>query len=169
MQDDLCWEIHIKNLSKKLRRSVAILSKVRHYASKWLMTTIYYSLFNSPMIRSHMIWGQYKTNLVKRVMKLQEKPIRLISFKDNNAQVSNLFAKSKILKFEDFVGHYQNINLVKNSTEKNGPASFNNFFMQTQEIHQYNIRGALNNLTDIPQSRTSFYGTHSIRSKSAIA
>ena len=102
-------------------------------------------------------------------MKLQEKPIRLMSFKDNNAQVSNLFAKSKILKFEDFVGHYQNINLVKNSTEKNGPASFNNFFMQTQEIHQYNIRWALNNLTDILQSRTSFYGTHSIRSKSAIA
>ena len=59
-------------------------------------------------------------------MKLQEKPIRLISFKDNNAQVRNLFAKSKILKFENFIGHYQNINLFKNSTEKNGPASFNN-------------------------------------------
>ena len=59
-------------------------------------------------------------------MKLQEKPIRLISFKDNNAQVRNLFAKSKILKFENFIGHYQNINLVKNSTGKNGPASFNN-------------------------------------------
>ena len=37
-------------------------------------------------------------------MKLQEKAIRLINFKDN-AQVSNLFAQSKVLKFEDFV-HY---------------------------------------------------------------
>ena len=101
-------------------------------------------------------------------MKLQEKVIRLINFKDNNAQVNNLFAQSKILKFEDFV-HYRNINLVKNSTEKNGPASFNNFFIRTQEIHQHNTRGALNNLIDIPQSRTSFYGMHSIRSKSAIA
>ena len=54
---------------------------------------------------------------------MQEKAIRLINFKDNNTQVSNLFAQSKILKFEDFV-HYRNINLVKNSTEKNGPASF---------------------------------------------
>ena len=82
-------------------------------------------------------------------MKLQEKVIRLINFKDNNAQVNNLFAQSKILKFEDFV-HYRNINLVKNSTEKNGPASFNNFFIRTQEIHQHNTRGALNNLIDIP-------------------
>ena len=101
-------------------------------------------------------------------MKLQEKAIRLINFKDNNAQVRNLFAQSEILKFEDFV-HYRNINLVKNSTEKNSPASFFNFFIRTQEFRQHNTRGALNNLTDIPQCRTSFYGTHSIRSKSVIS
>ena len=120
------------------------------------------------MIYGCQIWGQHKTNLVKRVMKLQEKAIRIINFKDNNAQVSNIFAQSNILKFEDCV-HYRNINLVKNSTEKSVPASFNDFFIQTQEIHQHNTRGASNNLTDIPQSRTSFYGMHSIRSKSAIA
>ena len=101
-------------------------------------------------------------------MKLQEKAVRLINFKDNNTQVSNFFTQSNILKFEDFV-HYRNKNLVRNSTEKNGPASFNNFFIQTQEIHQHNTRCALNNLHDIPRSRTSFYRTYSIRSKLAIA
>ena len=58
--------------------------------------------------------------------------------------MSNLFAQSKVLKFEDFV-HYRNINLVKTSTEKNVSASFNNFFIQTQEIHQHNTRDAFNN------------------------
>ena len=82
--------------------------------------------------------------------------------------MNNLFAQSKVLKFEDFV-HYRNINLVKNSTGKNGPASFNNVFIQTQEIHQHNTRDAFNNLTDLSQSKTSFYGTHSIRSKSTIS
>ena len=53
-------------------------------------------------------------------MKLQEKAIRIINVKDNNATVSKLFAQSKILKFEDFV-HYRNINLVKNSTVKCSP------------------------------------------------
>ena len=47
------------------------------------------------MIYGSQIWGQHKTNLVKRVMKLQEKAIRLINFKDNNAQVSNLTNKAK--------------------------------------------------------------------------
>ena len=128
IQDDLGWETHVNNLLKKLRRSVAILSNVRHYTPKWLTRTIYYSLFNSHMIYGCQIWGQHKTNLVKRVMKLQEKAIRIINFKDNNAQVSNILAQSKILKFEDFV-HYRNINLVKNSIEKSGPASFNDCFI----------------------------------------
>ena len=55
------------------------------------------------MICGCQIWGQHKTNLVKQVMELQEKAARLISFKDNNAQVSNVFAQSKILRFEYFV------------------------------------------------------------------
>ena len=51
------------------------------------------------MIYGCQIWGQHKTNLVKRFMKLQENAIRLINFKVNNAKVSSLFAQSKILKF----------------------------------------------------------------------
>ena len=85
IQDDLGRKIHVNNLLKKLRRSVAILSKVRHYAPKRLIRTIYYSLFNSHMIYGCQIWGKHKIDLVKRVMKLQEKAIRLISFKDNIA------------------------------------------------------------------------------------
>ena len=94
--------------------------------------------------------------------------MRIISFKNINAQVSNLLAQSKILKFEDFL-HYRNINLVKKLIEKSASVSFNDFFIQTQEIYQHNTRGALSNLTDILQSRTSFHEKHSIRSKSAIA
>ena len=85
-------------------------------------------------------------------MKLQEKAIRIINFKNNSAQVNNLFAQSKILTFEDFV-HYRNINPVKNPLEKSVPASDNDFFIQVQKIHQHNTRIALNNLNDIPESR----------------
>ena len=54
------------------------------------------------MIHGCQIW-EHETNLVKRVMKFKEKAIRTINFKDNNAEVSNLFGQSKILKIEDFV------------------------------------------------------------------
>ena len=48
-------------------------------------------LFSIQVSYGCQIWGQHTTNLVKRVMKLQEKAIRLINFKGSNAQVSNLF------------------------------------------------------------------------------
>ena len=54
-------------------------------------------------------------------MTLQEKAVKIINFKDNSAQVSNLFAQRKIIKFQNFV-HYQNVNLVKNLIEKSSPA-----------------------------------------------
>ena len=41
IQDELPWKIHVNNLLKKLRRSAAILSKIRNYAPKWLIRTIY--------------------------------------------------------------------------------------------------------------------------------
>ena len=53
------------------------------------------------MMYGFQIFGQHKTNLVKRVTKLQEKATRIINFKDSNAQVSKLFAQSNILYIKE--------------------------------------------------------------------
>ena len=59
------------------------------------------------MIYDCQIWEQHKTTLAKRVMKLQQKAIRIAKFKDNNAQMSNLFAQSEILKFNETLSKYK--------------------------------------------------------------
>ena len=43
----LNWNEHIKNIIPKLTRAIGILSKIRHYVPKFLLKTIYYSIFNS--------------------------------------------------------------------------------------------------------------------------
>ena len=52
LQDDLHWSSHLSNLENRLRCLIGLLSKVRHYVSKYLLRTIYYSLFNSHLIYS---------------------------------------------------------------------------------------------------------------------
>ena len=47
LNDSLSWETHFKNVIHKLNRAIGLLSKVRHYTSKFLLKGIYYSLFNS--------------------------------------------------------------------------------------------------------------------------
>ena len=56
LSDSLTWEIHFKNLQAKLNRAIGLLCKIRHYAPKSLLKTIYFSLFNSHLIYACQIW-----------------------------------------------------------------------------------------------------------------
>ena len=40
----LNWKAHIKHLSKKIKRSIGVLSKIRHYIDSKILTNLYYSL-----------------------------------------------------------------------------------------------------------------------------
>ena len=75
LNDSLTWETHFKNLIPKLNRAIGLLSKVMHYMPKFLLKTIYYSLFNSHLIYASQIWGQIETKLFQQVVKLQNQAI----------------------------------------------------------------------------------------------
>ena len=46
----LNWNEHIKNIIPKLSRAIGVLSKIHHYVRKFLLKTIYYSIFNYHLI-----------------------------------------------------------------------------------------------------------------------
>ena len=154
LQDDLSWDTHINTLLKKLNRAIAILSKIRHYTPKWLLRTIYYSIFNSHMIYGCQIWALRHTSLVTKITKLQEKAMRIINFQPPETNTNTFFKETKILKFEDFL-KYRTIKFVKETIDQHGPKSFRNFFTLAQNVHNHHTRGATNNLIDMPQTNTS--------------
>ena len=47
LNDSLSWDTHLNTLILKLNRAIGLLAKIRHYTPKYLLKTIYYSLFNS--------------------------------------------------------------------------------------------------------------------------
>ena len=99
LNDSLTWETHFKNLIPKLNRAIELLSKVRHYTPKFLLKTIYYSLFNSHLIYGSQIWGKTKTKLFQEVVKLQNKAIRIINFLPfNTSNINKTYNHLKILK-----------------------------------------------------------------------
>ena len=46
----LNWNEHIKNTIPKFTRAIGILSKIHHYVPKFLLKTIFYSIFNFHLI-----------------------------------------------------------------------------------------------------------------------
>ena len=130
LNDSLTWETHFKNLIPKLNRAIGLLSKVRHYTPKFLLKTIYYSLFNSHLIYASQIWGQTKTKLFQEVVKLQNKVIRIINFLPfNSSNINKIYNDLKILKLPDFILS-QNSLFVKDCFEKEIPNPLINYFQK---------------------------------------
>ena len=166
LQDTLEWDIHLNVIIKKLQRAIGLLSKIRHYVPKWLLRTIYFSLFNSHLIYGCEIWGQRETELFRNIQELQDKAIRIINFKLDDFDVNSLYHENKILKITDFIA-LKNALFVKDSLQGNTPTSFQHNFRLSREMHNHGTRNARNNLVDIPQVRTQTYGHFSIKSRCA--
>ena len=89
----------LQNFQTKLNIAIGLLSKIRHYAPKSILKTIYFSLFNSHLIYACQIWRQ----LFQEIEKLQDKAIHVISFLPKGAIVKETYSTLKILKIRDFI------------------------------------------------------------------
>ena len=139
--------MHLTNLEKKLSRSIGLLSKTKHYLPKFLLKTIYYSLFNSHLIYGCEVWGQNQNNvLVHRLQKLQEKAVCLINFETNTNVVDRLLKDSNILKLTDFI-EYKYALFIRNSLI----IIFNEFYTLFNQNHVYKTRESTSQMLIVPQ------------------
>ena len=65
LHEHLNWQPHIDSLVTELSRAAGLLSKIRYYVPRYLLRTIYFSIFNSHMIYTCQIWGQNKCKIKK--------------------------------------------------------------------------------------------------------
>ena len=68
----LTWKEQINNVSMKLNKANAMLSKVRHYVGQKTLKSIYHAIFESHLYYAFLVWSQ-NFNSVKVVYLLQKK------------------------------------------------------------------------------------------------
>ena len=105
LNENLTWDSHLHILIKKLSRAVGLLSKIRHYTPKFLLKTIYYSLFNSHLIYGCQIWGQKDriSEALRKIGNLQDKALRIINFMQPNEPINEIYKKQYVLKLKDYI------------------------------------------------------------------
>jgi hypothetical protein len=93
----LTWKDHIDLISKKMMKASSIISRILHFTNLNALKLIYYALVYPYLIYGNLIWGStYKTR-IQKVMNVQKKIIRLMTFKSYSEHSETIFKNLKIL------------------------------------------------------------------------
>ena len=98
--------LHLNLLKSKLNRAIGLLCKIRHYVSKFLLKTLYYTTFHSHLIYAYQVWAQ-SLNTSTKMQPLEPRYQRPLQ-KWSNTQNFRLhyFTAWKVFKYGVFSGPY---------------------------------------------------------------
>ena len=86
----LRWKPQVDFLVKKIRRSIGILSKLRHYIDLSILLKLYYALIYLFLIYGIIIWGNTHESTLKPIFILQKKALLTITFSQYDSPSSPL-------------------------------------------------------------------------------
>ena len=163
LEENLDWNLHLNALNLKLNKAIGLLCKIRHYVPKFLLKTLYFTIFYSHLIYACQIWGQ-NINALNKIEALQDKAVRIINFRAYHA--GELYKNDKILKISDYI-KLLNCLFVRDILTNSLIPPFQNYFIKSENLHQYNRRHAKQNSVILTQRNTDFYGIKSIQHQAA--
>ena len=97
ISSNLSWNKHIDVVSK-ISKTVGLLSKVRHLLPKLGTRTLYMSLVEPYIGYCNIVWFQANASVcLDKILKIQKKYCRIITFSDFRARSEPLFKELNIL------------------------------------------------------------------------
>ena len=106
--------------------------------------------------------GNLEIKQLKIIEQIQEKAVRIMSFKPKNEPDNPLFWNLKIIKFKD-IHTYNNCIFLHDQPNENLPKSFSKLFTTAPAQHNYNIRGSCNNTIIKSITNSVIYGLNSVK------
>ena len=119
----LTWQHHINDLTVKLNRANVPLFKIRKFGDDKILFE--FNIFESNLNYCSLVWAQ-NYNAINRLVILQKKTLRIMSYQPQNSHTSPLFRKAAVLKVKDKI-NLENITLISKSINNLLPSPFNNW------------------------------------------
>ena len=137
----LTWKHHITELCKKLSRAVGLLYKMKNFSTKFVLRSLYFSIFHSHLTYGLPVWGNAAEFYLAKIKALQKRAIRAINFSDFIAPTEPLFKKSGILRLSD-QRHVHTCALLWDLDKGQLPPSLSSYFTKSNTVHEHNTRYA---------------------------
>ena len=155
IDSNLNWYHHVHELSKKVKRSMGIFSKIRHYINLSTLKQLYYSLIYSHLSYGIIIWGNTYTSTLQPLIILQKRVLRIMTFANYDSHSSPIFRQLELLKINDLVFIHTAL-FMQQYYSKQLPETFDNLFQPLSCKHNYKTRLASKNNYCLPKARTNF-------------
>ena len=163
----LTWKHHVHELCKKLNRAVGMVYKIRDYCTQNVLRSLYFSLFNSHLTYGLPVWGECDAILSNKLLLLQKKIVRALSFADYSAPTNPIFKELNILKFQDLF-KCQLASLMWDFDKGTLPESLVPLFIKRNNVHSLNLRNAKNDKLYTASKKATRYGFHSFSHKGSL-
>ena len=113
IDSNLSWKKQVECVVKKVRRGIGTLSKIRHYITKDILKSLYYTLIYPFLIYGLIAWGNTYNTTLQSIYILQKKAVRVITFSSFDHHSNPLFKLLDIIIFPDLVKYYIGIFMYK--------------------------------------------------------
>ena len=140
LDNKLNWHSHIKYISGKISKSVAILRFLKYTSPKFFLKTPYLTLVYPYIIYCNVIQGSANFTTLRPLILLQKKCLRIICKSKYLDYTNPLFIETKLLK----INQLYKMNCVQFIYKCFNSNIFNDFksrLTMHNAIHNYNTRG----------------------------
>jgi hypothetical protein len=72
---------HISSVQKNIIKSVGLIAKLRHFTNNNSLKLVYYALVYPYLTYGNLVWGNTYPTRLQKLLNVQKKIVRLISFK----------------------------------------------------------------------------------------
>jgi hypothetical protein len=138
----LTWYNDLDLVAKKMIKCTAIISRIRHYTTLNSLKLIYYALVYPYLIYGNLIWGNTYKSRIQKLMKIQNKIVRLMTLKSYFEHTEPIFQELQILNIYKVNDYLTRLFMFRYFHLQNLPEIFTNYFMTNKEIHNYNTRNS---------------------------
>ena len=136
----LTWNEHIDQVTKKIIRASGIIAKIRYFVNRNTLKLVYYALVYPYLTYGNLIWGNtYKTR-VQKLLNIQKKIIKLMTFKSYLEHTEPMFTELGIFNIFQINDNLTAIFMFRYHHLQNLPEIFENYFFTNDQIHQHNTR-----------------------------
>ena len=139
LDNELSWKSHFEILSTKLLKICGIIYKLIHYVSLSTLKSVYFSLFHSQLQYSLLNWGRATKTHLHKLEIPQNKIIRDCYFRSRFQHSILLYSKLGVLKLDDMI-KMELAKFIFKFKNQMLPSSFNNYFINLNQVHKYNTK-----------------------------